>query len=110
MTTTTTTITITRPATLGQHNSPLLSAQADAESRGIRFGMSILASEDRLAQPDFKHIIPALARSAGGTPDAWETACWTCLSSTSLACGDFTDYLHNVEENFWANFGLVAEN
>ena len=101
----TATITATiAPATLGAHNSPLFTAQAEANARGISFGQSVAVAgqmEDRLAEPEYRYLIPALAKSAGGTPQAWETASWATLSSTSLLCSDFTDYLHNLEANFW---------
>ena len=104
--------TTTRPTTLGHHDSPLFAAQAEANARGLGFGRSIPhpdpavagTMDDRLAEPEFRYIIPALAKSAGGSPEAWETACWTALSSTSLLCSDFTDYLHVLEENFWNAF------
>lgn len=57
--------------------------------------------DDHVAVPDFRHLIPCLAKSAGGSPEAWETAVWCCHSTTSVACSDFIDYLHNLEENFW---------
>lgn len=92
----------TRPATLGKSDSPLMLAHAERSLGHAKdLPEPLTDSSSMLATPDFRHLIPALAKSAGGTPEAWENAVWTAHSTAPLVCWDFIDYLHTVEELFW---------
>lgn len=90
----------TQPESLGTEHSPLITVHTKTRPLGHAIPHPD-SPEDMLAVPDYRYLIPALAKSAGGTSEAWETASWTVHSTTSLVCSDFLDYLHGVEENFW---------